>query len=160
MILIYIFRKKRGEEDAFGVTSAIDQMSFAQDIIMMDDPKVPVGGPLVMDITKGGIQSTQPVVAVVPLSTVPVVPTVASSITAQSTIRAPSTTTSTPSKMIIPEKTFSDPLRDLILLSEVILIDDEEEYLQNIKFYAEDSSCLEHVLEVNSKGKKLTQNYD
>lgn len=123
---------------------------------MMDDPKVPVGGPLVMDLTKGGIQ---PVVSGLPVTTIPVTTITSTPITAQSTIRAPSTTTSTPSKLIIPEKTFSDPLRDLILLSEVILIDDEEEYVQNIKFYAEDSSCLEHVLEVNSKGITSIDNF-
>lgn len=62
--------------------------------------------------------------------------------------RAPTATT-TPAKGI-PEKTFTDPLRDLILLSEVILIDDEEEFLQNVKSLAEDSSCLDYVLEVKS----------
>lgn len=62
--------------------------------------------------------------------------------------RAPTATT-TPAKGI-PEKTFTDPLRDLILLSEVILIDDEEEFLRNVKSLAEDSSCLDYVLEVKS----------
>ena len=61
--------------------------------------------------------------------------------------RAPTATT-TPAK--IPEKTFTDPLRDLILLSEVILINDEEEFLRNVKSLAEDSSCLDYVLEVKS----------
>lgn len=56
--------------------------------------------------------------------------------------------TTTPAR--IPEKTFNDPLRDLILLSEVILIDDEEEFLKNVKSLAEDSSCLDYVLEVKS----------
>ena len=142
------------------MTSAIDQMSFAQDIVMMEDPKVPVCGTMTMDMSKGGIQ-TQPQVPIIPIvSTAAIVlPTTTPPLTAQSTIRAPSTTTSTPSKKTIPEKTFSDPLRDLILLSEVILIDDEEEYIQNIKFYAEDSSCLEHVLEVNSKGRKSNYYY-
>lgn len=63
--------------------------------------------------------------------------------------RAPTATT-TPAKAVIPEKTFNDPLRDLILLSEVILIDDEEQFLRNVKSLAEDSSCLDYVLEVKS----------
>lgn len=63
--------------------------------------------------------------------------------------RAPTATT-TPARAVIPEKTFNDPLRDLILLSEVILIDDEEQFLRNVKSLAEDSSCLDYVLEVKS----------
>lgn len=83
--------------------------------------------------------------------TQPVQPTTSSQPTPTSTARnsrAPTATT-TPAKGI-PEKTFSDPLRDLILLSEAILIDDEDEFLRNVKSLAEDSSCLDYVLEVKS----------
>lgn len=78
----------------------------------------------------------------VPPSTKPTPPSTATSI-------RPSAA-NTPAKGI-PEKTFSDPLRDLILLSEAILVDDETEFVGKVKYLAEDSSCLEHVLEVNSK---------
>jgi hypothetical protein len=164
-------RKKRGEEDPFGMTAALDQLAFTQDIVMMDDlpPKGPTGT-MTMDMSKGGIQ-TQPQPATGPPSyttvmttpmtaeiqmmagtaTVTPVLSMDAKKTPPSTAQTrPSTTTSTPAKGI-PEKTFSDPLRDLILLSEVILIDDEDAYINKVKFFAEDSSCLEHVVEVNSK---------
>lgn len=136
-------------------------MSFAQDIVMMDED--PAKGSVVIDMNKGQIQTpdsappsystvaggvattttdTAATTTTTPVTAV-VIPTTPS--TAQSGVQ---TTTSTPSK--IPEKTFSDPLRDLFLLSEVILIDDEEQYIQDVKNLAEDSSCLDYVLEVKS----------
>lgn len=157
--------RKRGvdpDEDPFGLTAALDQMSFAQDIVMMDED--PAKGSVVIDMNKGQIQTpdsappsystvaggaattaigTTTTTTTTPVATSVVTPTPPS--TAQSGVH---TTTSTPSK--IPEKTFSDPLRDLFLLSEVILIDDDEQYIQDVKNLAEDSSCLDYVLEVKS----------
>lgn len=137
-------------------------MAFAQDIVMIDT-----------DITKGTttvhmasestmmtadmqpempqpmyseppVPEPEPLQHPVPIAD-PVQPTPPS--TTRSS-RAPTATT-TPAKGI-PEKTFSDPLRDLILLSEAILIDDEEGFLKRVKTLAEDSSCLDYVLEVKS----------
>ncbi|CAO1437079.1 unnamed protein product [Diamesa hyperborea] len=154
-----VSKKKRGvdpDEDPFGLTAALDQMSFAQDIVMMDED--PAKGSVVIDMNKGQIQTpdsappsystvaggvattTTDTTATTPAVVIPTPPS-----TAQSGVQ---TTTSTPSK--IPEKTFPDPLRDLFLLSEVILIDDEEQYIQDVKNLAEDSSCLDYVLEVKS----------
>lgn len=160
-------RKKRGEEeDPFDLTAALDQMSFAQDIVMIESDPLksttvvemkPMVVPTEMQtapppdyttattdpITSEPSSVTQPVsTEVVHIKTT--TPTPPS--TSQS--RAPTATT-TPAKGI-PEKTFNDPLRDLILLSEAILIDDEEEFLRNVKSLAEDSSCLDYVLEVKS----------
>lgn len=160
-IFAHFENRKRGvdpDEDPFGLTAALDQMSFAQDIVMMDED--PAKGSVVIDMNKGQIQtpdSAPPSYSTVaggvattaigtttttPVTTV-VTPTPPS--TAQSGVQ---TTTSTPSK--IPEKTFTDPLRDLFLLSEFILIDDEKQYIQEVKNLAEDSSCLDYVLEVKS----------
>lgn len=174
----YPNRKKRGgidEEDPFGLTAALDQMAFAQDIVMIDT-----------DVTKGTTSVKMASTTVVAsetqqyeeISTLPDYDSVVSSTTMQmgttaqiapsetsvtqpvpsvtqptppstcKSSRAPTATT-TPAKGI-PEKTFTDPLRDLILLSEAILIDDEEEFLRNVKSLAEESSCLDYVLEVKS----------
>ncbi|CAO1426317.1 unnamed protein product [Diamesa serratosioi] len=169
-----VSKKKRGvdpNEDPFGLTAALDQMSFAQDIVMMDED--PAKGSMVIDMNKGQIQtpdSAPPSYSTVAggltttitttsittttmtatTSTTPVTTNVSATppSTAQSVVHT-TTTTSTPSKGI-PEKTFSDPLRDLFLLSEVMLINDEEQYIQDVKNLAEDSSCLDYVLEVKS----------
>lgn len=141
-------------------------MSFAQDIVMIEPdtgkstmvtdmtvtPVAPIEAPTLppppdyatateVAASSEPASSTQPTADVQIKTTTPTPPS-----TSQS--RAPTATT-TPAKGI-PEKTFNDPLRDLILLSEVILIDDEEEFLRNVKSLAEDSSCLDYVLEVKS----------
>lgn len=137
-------------------------MSFAQDIVMMDED--PAKGSVVIDMNKGQIQTpdsappsystvaggattTIPTTTTATTTPVTTVVTATPSSTAQSGVHT--TTTSTPSKGI-PEKTFSDPLRDLFLLSEGNLIDDEEQYMEDVKNLAEDSSCLDYVLEVKS----------
>lgn len=158
-------RKKRGEEeDPFGLTAALDQMSFAQDIVMIESD--PAKGTAVVEMTttaqvppkapetpavapQSDYQTATEAVTSEPSSVtqVPPIKTTTPTPPSASQSRAPTATT-TPAK--IPEKTFNDPLRDLILLSEVILIDDEEEFLRNVKSLAEDSSCLDYVLEVKS----------
>lgn len=141
-------------------------MSFAQDIVMIESD--PAKSTTVVKMT------TAPVQPEVPLQPPPDYASVTEMVTSEpssvtqassssdraqiktttptppstSQSRAPTAST-TPAKGI-PEKTFTDPLRDLILLSEVILIDDEVEFLRNIKTFAEDSSCLDYVLEVKS----------
>lgn len=134
-------------------------MSFAQDIVMLDDVSAKPPDAMIIDVNKGQILASQQQLVTAPPDYSTAVTTEAQSIptstkptppsTAKS-VRASSTTASTPAKGI-PEKTFSDPLRDLILLSEAILVDDESEYINKVKNLAEDSSCLEHVVEANSK---------
>ncbi len=147
------------DEDPFGLTAALDQMAFAQDIVMMDT-----------QVQKGTETTATTATTVKPKKASDMAPpdyeTVTEQIVTQqqvpSTIsqksptppsvsasKAPTTTT-TPAKSLIPEKVFNDPLRDLILLSEVILIDDEKQFMRNVKSLAEDSSCLDYVLEVKS----------
>lgn len=163
------------DEDPFGLTAALDQMAFAQDIVMIDTDVAK--GTAVVEMTSAPpakttttppqdvVSGAPPPTATSTTSTAPpdydtvisttvvasdsTVVTQTSAPTPPSTVhsRAPTATT-TPAR--IPEKTFADPLRDLILLSEVILIDDEEEFLKNVKSLAEDSSCLDYVLEVRS----------
>lgn len=138
-------------------------MSFAQDIVMIESdptksttvvamtttatiqPEAPTSLPPPDYSTAVEAVSSEPSSAVTQAPPVAVTTATPPS-TSQS--RAPTATT-TPAKGI-PEKTFTDPLRDLILLSEVILIDDEEDFLRNVKSLAEDSSCLDYVLEVKS----------
>lgn len=166
-------RKKRGEEeDPFGLTAALDQMSFAQDIVMIESD--PTRSTMVVEMTTGQVQ-VKPTEAPAATAPPPDYTTATETVTSEpsSVTQAPlppsdkvqiktttptppstsqskaPTATTTPAKGI-PEKTFNDPLRDLILLSEVILIDDEEEFLRNVKSLAEDSSCLDYVLEVKS----------
>jgi transient receptor potential cation channel subfamily V member 6 len=158
-------RKKRGEEeDPFGLTAALDQMSFAQDIVMIESD--PTKSTAVVEMSTGQVQPKAPETPAAPpqsdyptatetvtsepssVTQVPPIKTTTPTPPSTSQSRAPTATT-TPAKGI-PEKTFNDPLRDLILLSEVILIDDEEEFLRNVKSLAEDSSCLDYVLEVKS----------
>ncbi|CRK89237.1 CLUMA_CG002996, isoform A [Clunio marinus] len=163
-------KKHIEEEDPFGLTAALDQMSFAQDIVMIESD--PTRNTTVVQMTS---TSTTTPITVEPQQTPPpdystvtdIVTSEPSSVTQPPTSdkvqikttgkatpssttqsKAPTATT-TPAKGI-PEKTFNDPLRDLILLSEVILIDDEVEFLRNVKSLAEDSSCLDYVLEVKS----------
>jgi transient receptor potential cation channel subfamily V member 6 len=170
-------RKKRvDEEDPFGLTAALDQMAFAQDIVMIDTD---LTGKSTVEMTSTTVVTTTAREEVTPAtaaSTTTMAPTMPPDYdtalvsttpkpvsdtsvtqtqhpqvepTPPSTAHSRLTTaTTTPAK--IPEKTFSDPLRDLILLSQVILIDDEEEFLRNVKSLAEDSSCLDYVLEVKS----------
>lgn len=160
-IFAHFENRKRGvdpDEDPFGLTAALDQMSFAQDIVMMDED--PAKGSVVIDMNKGQIQtpdSAPPSYSTVAggVATITIGTTTTTPVTTVVTPTPPSTaqsgvqtTTSTPSK--IPEKTFTDPLRDLFLLSEFILIDDEKQYIQEVKNLAEDSSCLDYVLEVKS----------
>ena len=142
-------------------------MSFAQDIVMIESD--PTKSTAVVQMTTAPVQpeetSTKPpdysTVTETAVTSEPSNVTQATSFSdkvqvktttptppSTSQSKAPTATT-TPAKGI-PEKTFTDPLRDLILLSEVILIDDEEEFLQNVKSLAEDSSCLDYVLEVKS----------
>lgn len=156
-------RKKRvDEEDPFGFNAALDQMAFAQDIVMIDTD---LSKTTVVDMTASTVKPqealTTELVAMPPpdydsvaMTTTEQVSSVtqeqkASTPPSVSQSRAPTATT-TPAKAVIPEKTFNDPLRDLILLSEVILIDDEEHFMRNVKSLAEDSSCLDYVLEVKS----------
>lgn len=160
-------RKKRGEEeDPFGLTAALDQMSYAQEIVMIESD--PAKSTLVVEMTTQQVQAKPPEMPAADYSTATEALTSEPSSVTQAPLksdkveiktttptppsasqsRAPTATT-TPAKGI-PEKTFNDPLRDLILLSEVILIDDEEEFLRNVKSLAEDSSCLDYVLEVKS----------
>lgn len=134
-------------------------MSFAQDIVMIDTdlPKSTIA----TDVNLGQVQPyPAPDYATVAQPNVPPIQSQPKTTSTQIMIPTqtpPSsvgqsrsaTATTTPAKGI-PEKTFSDPLRDLILLSEVILIDDEQEFLRNVKTLAEDSSCLDYVLEVKS----------
>lgn len=167
-------RKKRGvidEEDPFGMTDALDQLAFTQDFpttqsdtaTTVHDTKLtemksePEKQPATMTTTEpadsgqplaadGEIISKDPSsVAEPPMSDVA---DKAQTATTTPTSTAAHSRATTPAR--IPEKTFNDPLRDLILLSEVILIDDEEEFLQKVKSLAEDSSCLDYVLEVKS----------
>lgn len=161
-------RKKRGEEDdPFGLTAALDQMSFAQDIVMIESD--PAKGTAVVEMKAAAapapaanVPTEQPppdyaaiheAITGEPSSVTQAddkvqIKTTTATPPSSSHSRAPTATT-TPAKGI-PEKTFNDPLRDLILLSEVILIDDEEDFLRNVKSLAEDSSCLDYVLEVRS----------
>lgn len=160
-------RKKRvDDEDPFGLTAALDQMAFAQDIVMIDTdlskgPASAVAEMSASSVVKPQEASTAELVTMPPPDYDSVTMTTTeqfSSVTQEqkastppsvSQSRAPTATT-TPAKAVIPEKTFNDPLRDLILLSEVILIDDEEHFMRNVKSLAEDSSCLDYVLEVKS----------
>lgn len=144
-------------------------MAFAQDIVMIDTDIVKGTTTTVVEMTTSTTTTTTSALTK-PLEMTTAPPpdyTTATTITEQTTAvtqeppktsstppsasqsRAPTATT-TPAKALIPEKTFNDPLRDLILLSEVILIDDEEQFLRNVKSLAEDSSCLDYVLEVKS----------
>ncbi|KAL7022581.1 hypothetical protein ACKWTF_012298 [Chironomus riparius] len=172
-------KKKRGaidEEDPFGLTAALDQMAFAQDIVMIDTDVAKGTTSVKMTSATIGASETQQFEEICTLpdydsvvssttiqtgttaqiapsetSVTQPVPSASTQPTPTSTCkssRAPTATT-TPAKGI-PEKTFTDPLRDLILLSEAILIDDEEEFLRNVKSLAEESSCLDYVLEVKS----------
>jgi transient receptor potential cation channel subfamily V member 6 len=158
-------RKKRGEEDdPFGLTAALDQMSFAQDIVMIEsDPTKnttvvemkPAMGP--SEVPAAVTQAPESLTASEAVTSETSVVTQADKVQVKTTTPTPPSTsqsraptaTTTPAKGI-PEKTFTDPLRDLILLSEVILIDDEEEFLRSVKSLAEDSSCLDYVMEVKS----------
>lgn len=163
-----MFRKKRVEdEDPFGLTAALDQMAFAQDIVMIDtDLQKGIAATTITSVvemtTTTSTVTTKPAeisdTVVAPPDYDTAISTAEQIVTQQqkiptppsiSTSRAPTATT-TPAKAVIPEKTFNDPLRDLILLSEAILIDDEEHFLRNVKSLAEDSSCLDYVLEVKS----------
>lgn len=138
-------------------------MSFAQDIVMIESD--PTKSTTVVQMTTAPVQQEAPppeystvdsAVTTEP-SSVTQVPSSSDKVQIKTTTPTPPSTsqskaptaTTTPAKGI-PEKTFTDPLRDLILLSEVILIDDEEQFLQNVKSLAEDSSCLDYVLEVKS----------
>jgi transient receptor potential cation channel subfamily V member 6 len=153
------------EEDPFGLTAALDQMAFAQDIVMAESDTFPQSTAVVdMKASETEKQTELQKPQAQEVATTPSATTEAetdskdpSSVTQASDKAQPTTTptstaahskTTTPAR--IPEKTFNDPLRDLILLSEVILIDDEEEFLKNVKSLAEDSSCLDYVLEVKS----------
>lgn len=164
-----MFRKRRvDDEDPFGLTAALDQMAFAQDIVMIDTDLQ--RGTAVVDMTTTSAVTTKPPETSDTVQAPPDYDTAVTTATEQvvtqqqpqptvsqkaptppstSASRAPTATT-TPAKAVIPEKTFNDPLRDLILLSEAILIDDEEQFLRNVKSLAEDSSCLDYVLEVKS----------
>lgn len=158
-------RKKRvDDEDPFGLTAALDQMAFAQDIVMIDTDLSKGISSTVVEMKPQEASTTMGLVAMPPpdydsavtmtTTNTEQVSTVtqeqkASTPPSVSQSRAPTATT-TPAKAVIPEKTFNDPLRDLILLSEVILIDDEEHFMRNVKSLAEDSSCLDYVLEVKS----------
>jgi hypothetical protein len=142
-------------------------MAFAQDIVMIDTDLQ--RGTTVLDMTTTSTVTSKPAETSDTVQAPPDYDTALTTTTEQavtqqqpptisqkaptppstSASRAPTATT-TPAKAVIPEKTFNDPLRDLILLSEVILIDDEEQFLRNVKSLAEDSSCLDYVLEVKS----------
>jgi transient receptor potential cation channel subfamily V member 6 len=146
-------------------------MAFAQDIVMIDTDIVKGTTTTVVEMTTSTTTTTTAAAAVtkpLEMTTAPPPdyatvtsteqttavtqeppPKTSSTPPSASQSRAPTATT-TPAKALIPEKTFNDPLRDLILLSEVILIDDEEQFLRNVKSLAEDSSCLDYVLEVKS----------
>lgn len=141
-------------------------MSFAQDIVMIESD--PAKSTTVVKMTTAPVlpeaPPLQPPDYASVIETVTSEPSTVTQATSSSDKVQIKTTTSTPPSAShskaptasttpakgIPEKTFNDPLRDLILLSEVILIDDEVEFLRSVKSLAEDSSCLDYVLEVKS----------
>lgn len=169
----YLCRKKRGvidEEDPFAMTDALDQLAFAQvDFLPTETTGDPLQHAQEIKPAEPTEKSTSEPLESAPQPPAPdgeIVSADPSSVAqpppqpSDATDKAQTAATTTPTSTAahsrattparIPEKTFNDPLRDLILLSEVILIDDEEEFLAKVKSLAEDSSCLDYVLEVKS----------
>uniref|UniRef100_A0A182KAD1 Ion transport domain-containing protein n=1 Tax=Anopheles christyi TaxID=43041 RepID=A0A182KAD1_9DIPT len=142
-----IAKKKRPGEmddllgDPFAITTAIDVMSFTQDIVMVStDTVCPLMPPTAM--TSKGPPATvpgRPVVAPVP--TVPVQPL--------ATTRRHSTASAPATLNLGPEAApnYKDPLRELVIISESASVD--ENYAQNVKTLAIDASTLDHVHEID-----------
>lgn len=145
------FRKLRDPNDPFGVnsggalSSAVDVMSFAHDIVMCNDtittpqPKDLHNKNNVQQINQPSLKSEK---------------TVAKPIAAGNTTQA--NNQPVPQGIFIQnhlynsqttDRDYKDPLRELVLISEAICINDTA-YLSNVKSLAKEASVLEHVKEV------------
>lgn len=167
-------RKPRDINDPFGaksggaLDSAVNVMSFAHDIVMCTDPpisttSVPVTGTTTTTTNSNktdnvskvpiGTAAPKPSATLIKNASVPNPENGAinsmlsqlhgtSSLPA-STVRQHSVTGTTPGI------DYKDPLRELVLISEAICIDDKDTtYLSNVKILAKEATVLEHIKEV------------
>ncbi|KAJ6638187.1 Nuclear transcription factor Y subunit gamma, partial [Pseudolycoriella hygida] len=149
-------KKLRDPNDPFDVStggalsSALDVMSFAHDIVMCNDP--PTTTQTKDHASKSNTQVTNQLGQPLPKNEqVAARPsTVGSSITAndQQILQ----TNNSASLTQLPnfqatERDYKDPLRELVLISEAICINDTA-YLTNVNSLAKEASVLEHVKEV------------
>lgn len=150
-----MIRKLRDPNDPFGVnsggalSSAVDVMSFAHDIVMCNDtiittqPKEPQNKNNNKLITQPSLKNEKAAPKPVPA---PVHTTQANN--QQQILQANNAMT----QIYLPnsqttERDYKDPLRELVLISEAICINDTA-YLTNVKSLAKEASVLEHVKEV------------
>ncbi|XP_037029755.1 uncharacterized protein LOC119069730 [Bradysia coprophila] len=148
-------KKVRDPNDPFGVTSggalssAVDVMSFAHDIVMCNDTvntsqtKDVQNRSSAQQITQPSLKNemamSQPMAAgnVNPSSNQQQISQANTTMMAQNNFPCTQTV----------EKDYKDPLRELVLISEAICINDTA-YLTNVKSLAKEATVLEHVKEV------------
>lgn len=122
-------------------------MSFAHDIVMCNDTITTTQPP--KDPTKNSQQQTTDTLAKNEKTTMQ--PTaLGSSGQANNQQVAPAIGTANQNQLVVTQSTerdYKDPLRELVLISEAICINDTA-YLTNVKSLAKEASVLEHVKEV------------
>lgn len=142
-------KKQREQDDPFGLTSAIDQMSYTHDIVMLDEEEIMIDPvkkkPVtVLDTSKQGDNMVE-LMQNLKDSTIP----------GQS---APSTTPHTPRSgmsltsfsggLDVHITTYKDPLKQLILLAEREDADPNDETFWNqLTKLAEEATLLDHIEE-------------
>lgn len=176
--LPFFCRKPKDINDPFGaksggaLDSAVNVMSFAHDIVMCSDPPVSTTSGLVTGTTITTTTVTTNSNKTVTVSKVPNgMSTHKSSATLIKNASVPNPESGAINSMLtqlhgtgsLPASTagqhtitgltpgidYKDPLRELVLISEAICIDDKDTtYLSNVKILAKEATVLEHIKEV------------
>lgn len=153
-------KKKRdmdlANEDPFGLTAALDQMSYTQDILMMEQEEVVIDPVKKQPILKAGppdIMAPKPGDNMMLL--------MGEYKDAQLPGTAPSTTPHTPKSNVslsysggveLHYTTYNDPLRELIILTENKDADpNDESFWSRLLRLAEEATLLDHIEEVKVK---------
>lgn len=146
-------RKLRDPNDPFGVnsggalSSAVDVMSFAHDIVMCNDT-ITTTQPKDVQSKSNNQLITQPSLKNEKAALQPIA--VVNTTQANNQPIPPANSTMIQNQIPIfqtTERDYKDPLRELVLISEAICINDTT-YLTNVKSLAKEASVLEHVKEV------------
>lgn len=126
-------------------------MSFAHDIVMCNDTITTTNQPKDVQSKTSSNQINQQASANSKTVTKPVAGGNATQASNQQTVQANNLTTQNQQPVFQTSQTidrdYKDPLRELVLISEAICINDTA-YLTNVKSLAKEASVLEHVKEV------------
>lgn len=147
--------KKKREMDDYGMGAALDVMSFTHDIVLCGDEEIPpvfIPGDIRANMRKADSKGmTNMLTQMQDSSVVPGTRTVPPQ--GKSALNVPATQKPAVKKEIPPTsigKDYRDPLRELVLISDVPPAYDDANFMLNVRTLANDASSLEHIKEIDS----------